>query len=101
MIILLFIFDIFIYNLTPYNIPLFILELPNLKSIKPSIIFFVILSFFEIKYLISLLLVLILYMINFKLDKVLFSKKRKYIILLLINYIIYFSFYYIIVKNFL
>ena len=101
MIIVLFILDIFIYNLTPYNIPLFILELPNQKSIKYILVFFLMLSFFEIKYLITLLLVMLLYLINNKLNNIFFSNKKKYIILLLINYSTYFLFYYLIIKNFL
>ena len=86
----LFLLDILIYNVTPYNIPLFLLALPQQKSFKLTLVLFLILSFFEYRYLVMLAIIFFVYICNKKLNKYMSNNSLNYIIELIIDYAIYF-----------
>lgn len=92
MILLLFL-DLIIYSTTPYNIPLFILALPNQKTPTIFITFFLILSFFEVRYLILLIVILLIYLINKLINKNFKSISFTYYITVILDYMLYFLFY--------
>ncbi len=86
----LIIFDFLVCSLTKYNLSLFLLWLPFKINKRVLIIYFLILSFFEIKYILNLVIVLLLIIVidgflkRFKLNTL------SYLFICLISY----SFYY-------
>lgn len=86
----LFLLDILIYNTTAYNIPLFLALLPSQKNFKVPLIIFLILSFFEYRYLLLLLIVYIIFIINKQLNKRIQNNNKTYMIKLSIDYFLYF-----------
>ena len=57
--IILFLLDVLVYNLTSYNIPLFIIGLPFAKKLKIPIIFFVLLILIDYRYIITFVVVIL------------------------------------------
>ena len=87
-----FILDIFIYNLTSYNIPLFLMGIPYIKKYNYLIIYFLILIFFKWQYLFMLILSMFLFFMNKYLSKTFYFKHIDFLCII-INYIIYFIIY--------
>ena len=86
----LFLLDILIYNTTPYNIPLIILSMPNLKSCKLPLIISLALSFIEWRYLFLSIIFLIIYYLNKLIKNNLNFNQFTYYILVVIDYIVFF-----------
>lgn len=86
----LFLLDIFIYNVTPYNIPLFLIILPYQKNFKTILIFMSILTFFEYRYILLMLIIYLIYSLNKILNKHLQNSNKLYLIELIIDYSLYF-----------
>ena len=89
----LFIIDVLVYNVTTYNFPLIIFSLPNLKSFKVSLIIFLALAALEYRYLFLMAIMLVIYLVNKLINKELRSTNLTYYILLIIDYVIYFLLY--------
>ena len=92
----LFLLDLLMYNITTYNIPLFLLLLPTQKTFKIPFIIFLLLAFFEYKYLLLLLIIFIIYSINKLLNKHLQDNTLIYILKLSCTYISYFVLTYLV-----
>ena len=93
--IILFILDLLIYNITSFNIPLYLVGLPYVKNLNVVIVFFLILIFFKWQYIFILLLSIILYFLDGFIYKSLYIKYSK-ILCIIANYIVYFVIYSII-----
>ena len=85
----LLILDIMLSNLTIYNLHLFILGIPKLKSFAILFLFFILLSFFEYHYLFNLLIIFLLYLLNRYLNKRVRLSPVTYFIEVLLYYAIY------------
>ena len=96
--IILILLDIFIYNVTPYNPQFFLLGLPKMQNLHSVIIIFLILSFFDFRYLFNLLVIIILYLLNKKINNLVIFDSKIFILEVLINYLIYNTTMFIFVK---
>lgn len=56
--------DFLLYSLTPYNLHLVVLGIPFVRSFLPVFVYFLLLSFYEPRYLINMLVLYILYSLN-------------------------------------
>ena len=92
----LFLLDLLVYNVTTYNIPLFLLLLPMQKTFKIPLIIFLFLSFFEYRYLLLLIIIFIIYCICKILDKHLQDNTFTYLIKLTCIYSLYFILIYLV-----
>lgn len=92
----LFLLDLLIYNVTTYNVPLFLLLLPTQKTFKIPFIIFMFLTFFEYRYILLLLITFIIYSINKLLNKHLQDNTLTYILKLSCTYISYFALIYLV-----
>ena len=82
--------DFFISSITKYNLYLFLLLLPNIKYNMYIIVYLLILSFFEIKYIISILLIILL-TVFIKFIYKYFKKDNIYWLLVIISYLVFVS----------
>lgn len=79
------IIDFLLNALTIYNLPLIILAIPFLKSFYPILLYFVILSLYEPKYLLNLTIIYVLY----RLDKFISQRLRDTAVVYIIKIIFY------------
>ena len=86
----LIILDLFIYNLTSFNVPTFLIGIPYNK-IKYLIIYFLILIIFKWQYIFLLGMTIFLYIMDYYLCKIIYFKYIK-IVCILLNYIVYLLF---------
>lgn len=87
----LFLLDILIYNVTPYNIPLFLILLPNQRNLKVPLIIILILSFFEYRFLLFLIIIYLIFFINKVLNKHFIDNNKLYYIELILDYFLFFT----------
>lgn len=83
------ILDILVYTFSPYQFHLVVLSIPFAKSFFPIGIYFLILAFYEPKYLINLFLLYIIFWIN----NILSRQVRNTWIVCFFKLIVFYAFY--------
>lgn len=98
----LIVLDLLVYNFTPFSFNLVVLSIPRLKSFSVILVYFLILSFFDFRYLFNLLVLYVLFKINRRVDRKWSSTATLYIIKLVLTYAVYlalsFGFLYVLKK---
>lgn len=92
MITLLIVLDVLLANLTPYTLHTIIWGIPLTKSFSPLLIYFLILSFFDYRYLFNLVIVYLLFLLNKKINRIFREKTTTYLIKVILFYLIYLNF---------
>lgn len=83
------ILDILVYTFSPYHFHLVVLSIPFAKSFFPIGIYFLILAFYEPKYLINLFLLYIIFWIN----NILSRQVRNTWIVCFFKLVVFYAFY--------
>lgn len=98
MMLLTLLLDTIIYNITPYKTHLFLLALPKEKRIFSSVLYFLMLSFFEWKFIFNLIILIGLFYLKNYINKNLRISSTLYIVEVAFFYVIYFSLMFLVVK---
>lgn len=83
--------DILLYSITTYKIPTIILGIPLVKDYKSLYVYLIILSFFEWKYILMLLIIYIIILINKFITKRYNINLIIYILLILLYYFLFYT----------
>lgn len=93
---LLILLDILLANLTPYTLHLIILGIPFVETFFPFAVYFLLLSLFDVRYLLHLALFFVLYKIDKKWDRALRTNLVTYTAKMVFFYLLYIVFFKII-----